>query len=391
MTSRRIRRLTDWHRESLLGDVLPFWLKHSVDRKHGGYFTCLDRDGSVYGRDKYVWLQGRQAWTLSRVYNEIDRKEKYLETARRGIDFLLRYCFRRDGHMYFSVTEDGRPLVQPWWVGSESFACLALAEHAKATGDVGLLRRARKVFRDMRRWAKKPSGFARIDFPGTRSYRKLADPMVILGASQEMETADPTGAYAPVSRAAAREILGAHVDSTRRAVFEYLAPDGSHPDTPSGRLANPGHAVEAAWFCMREGDRRNDPSLIARALDVLEWSLGIGWDRRHGGILYLVDVDGKPPEHLEWDMKLWWTHNEAIIALLYACLLSGERKWERWHDRVLEWALAHFPDRRYGEWFGYLHRDGSVALSAKGGMWKGCFHLPRMHIVALSLLDRMRR
>ena len=32
---------------ALREDVLPFWEQHSPDPEYGGYFTCLDRDGSV--------------------------------------------------------------------------------------------------------------------------------------------------------------------------------------------------------------------------------------------------------------------------------------------------------------------------------------------------------
>ena len=57
------------YRTELLDRVIPFWLSHSLDREHGGYFTCLTREGNVYDTRKYLWLQGRAVWMFSKLYN----------------------------------------------------------------------------------------------------------------------------------------------------------------------------------------------------------------------------------------------------------------------------------------------------------------------------------
>jgi trehalose 6-phosphate synthase/phosphatase len=44
-------------------------------------------------------------------------------------------------------------------------------------------------------------------------------------------------------------------------------------------------------------------------------------------------------------------------------------------------------DPEFGEWYGYLHRDGRVSTRLKGNMWKGPFHLPRMLWYCWKLLD----
>ena len=80
------RRIAD----DLWGSVVPFWLEHSLDREHGGYLNQLDRDGSCFGDDKHVWLQGRQVWMFSKLF--LDRgDERYLEAARLGAEFLARH------------------------------------------------------------------------------------------------------------------------------------------------------------------------------------------------------------------------------------------------------------------------------------------------------------
>jgi N-acylglucosamine 2-epimerase len=164
-----------------------------------------------------------------------------------------------------------------------------------------------------------------------------------------------------------------------RCVLEAVGPDGEFQDTFEGRTVCPGHSIEAAWFILEEARHRGDaPRLIALATTILDWSLAIGWDERYGGLVYFTDARGLPSTEYPHDMKLWWPHNEAIIATLLAHLLTGREDYARWHETVHDWAYAHFPDPLHGEWFGYLHRDGSVSTPLKGNMWKGPFHLPRM-------------
>ncbi len=77
----------------------------------------------------------------------------------------------------------------------------------------------------------------------------------------------------------------------------------------------------------------------------------------------------------------------AIIATLLAWLLTGDAKYSHWHMQVHDWAYNHFADPEHGEWFGYLHRDGSVSVPLKGNLWKGPFHFPRMQLVCWKLLQ----
>jgi N-acylglucosamine 2-epimerase len=162
------------------------------------------------------------------------------------------------------------------------------------------------------------------------------------------------------------------------AVMETVAPDGGVIDHFDGRMLNPGHAIECAWFILHEGRLRGDPRLVRLGLTILDWMWQRGWDDEFGGLFYFRDLHGLPVQEYWHDMKFWWPHNEAIIATLLAWQLTGDRKYARWHRMAHDWSFAHFPDREFGEWYGYLHRDGRVSVRLKGNMWKGPFHLPRM-------------
>ena len=97
-------------RGELLNSCAPFWLNYGVDRKNGGVLNCLDQEGNVYSTDKSVWMQGRTAWTFSHLYRKFEQKPEYLSFAESCLSFANAHCIDRDGRMFFTVTEDGRPL-----------------------------------------------------------------------------------------------------------------------------------------------------------------------------------------------------------------------------------------------------------------------------------------
>jgi N-acylglucosamine 2-epimerase len=160
-------------------------------------------------------------------------------------------------------------------------------------------------------------------------------------------------------------------------ILENVTPEGKFSDSFEGRLLNPGHAIEGMWFIMDLASRRGDDDLIRKAVQITLNTLEYGWDKKDGGIFYFLDVKGHPPQQLEWDQKLWWVHMESLVSLLKGYMHTGDVRCWQWFERVHEYSWKHFADPEYGEWFGYLNRQGEVLLPLKGGKWKGCFHVPR--------------
>jgi N-acylglucosamine 2-epimerase len=399
MQTTRLLQLRDMYRRALLEDVIPFWLRHSLDRDYGGYLTCLDREGAVYHTDKQMWMQAREVWLFSTLYHRVEGvesnvREAWLDAARLGYRFLDEHGYAPDGRMYFLVTRDGRPLRRRRYLFTETFGVIAGAAYAAASGDEGALARAVATYELLVRLSRIPVALAPKVYPQTRSTRALAMPMILLATTQELRQAASSPLCDRVAAEAVEEITGLFLKRDERALHEVVGPQGQRLDSPEGRLVNPGHAIESAWFLLheamaREGAGEDGRAIQEDALDILRWSLAWGWDREHGGLLYFVDIENKPPEQLEWDMKLWWPHTEALYATLLAYHLTGEAEFAAWFERLHAYAWSHFADPEHGEWFGYLHRDGSVALPVKGSLWKGAFHLPRALWLCWSLLERM--
>jgi N-acylglucosamine 2-epimerase len=292
--------------------------------------------------------------------------------------------------MFYAVTRDGRPLRKRRYLFTETFGVIALAEFARAAGDEQALQQARDLYRLILRYYKTPGLLEPKVIPATRQLKSHAMPMILLATTQVLRQAGNDPLYQQVIDESLAEVFDHFVRPEFRVLLENVGPNGEFLDEPDGREVNPGHAIETAWFIMEESRyRNNDPELLARACEILDWSLEIGWDEQYGGILYFKDCKGYPSPRYEHDMKLWWPHNEAIYATLLAYYLTGNKRYIDWHTKLHDWAYAHFPDREHGEWYGYLHRDGSVSSTLKGNMWKGPFHLPRMQLNCWKLLEKM--
>jgi N-acylglucosamine 2-epimerase len=380
------------YRDTLLEDVIPFWLRHGLDRQHGGYLTALDRDGAVVDTDKSIWFQGRGAWMFATLYNTVEERTEWLDAARSGIDFLRRYGRGPEGKLYFTVTRDGQPLRMRRYVYSESFASIANAAYARASDDARAADDAVDFFETYLRYSfdgeRNP---AKVD-ASTRPMIGIGPLMIAIATAQELRA---NLGEVSVRGRTCTEWIDFAVDRIERlfvkpeyqAVLETVGPEGEILDHFEGRLLNPGHAIECAWFILHEGKLRSDRQLVHLGLTMLDWMWQRGWDEQYGGLFYFRDLRGLPIQEYWHDMKFWWPHCEAIIATLLAWTMTGNDKYKHWHQQVHDWSFSHFSDAEFGEWFGYLHRDGRISVQLKGNMWKGPFHLPRMLRYCWKLLE----
>jgi len=381
--------LADFYRRTLLDDVVLFWLKHGMDGEHGGIITALDRDGSILDTDKSVWFQGRAGWMFGTLHRTIEARPEWLAASRSCVDFLRQHGEGPGEKLYFSVTREGNPLRMRRYAYSESFAAIANAVLAAITGEDRAAADARRYFESYLHLSFTPGA---VEAKSTRSSKGIGPLMIGIATAQELRThlGDLSCGGATCTEWIdlwIEEIARDFLKPDLEALLETVAPDGSLLNHFDGRLLNPGHAIEAAWFIMHEGALREEPRKVELGLTILESMWKRGWDSEFGGIFYFRDLKGLPVQEYWQDMKFWWPHNEAIIATLLAWKLTGDTKWRDRHRLVHDWSFSHFADAEFGEWFGYLHRDGTPSVRLKGSMWKGPFHLPRMLWYCLRLLE----
>ncbi|MDR9415073.1 MAG: AGE family epimerase/isomerase [Gracilimonas sp.] len=374
--------------DELYKSVLPFWENHSPDHKNGGFYNCLDEDGSVYDTRKHIWLQGRQTWLFSKLYNTAEKNENWLLMAKMGAEFLAKHAKREDGRVFFSVTEQGEGLWMQRKVFSECFYVMALAEYSRASGEEKYANEAKTVFKDVWRWAKDLSLVGRPTFKGMKDTQGLAIPMILLNLIEEIASDDWQQYRAEVEECIDRMLL--HVHPQKKLVYETVTPEGKEINDIDGRLLNPGHAIEAGWFLQHWAKKLKNEELSNTAVNMVRWSFEKGWDNEFGGLYYFLDSRGYSPTQLEWDMKLWWPHTEAMYAHLLNYTITGEDIDWKWFEKVTTYTFDHFPDEKNGEWYGYLNRKGERTHRFKGGPYKGCFHVPRALLLCLNVLNKMK-
>ena len=396
MDTMQWKKYRDLFERELLGSVEPFWTQgEMLDREYGGIFSSLDREGRVYNTDKSVWFQGRCLWTYADLMAHFGQRPQWMEICQSCMRFMDEHCFDEDGRMYFTVTRQGEPLRKRRYFFSETFYIVGMAEYARVTGDARALEKAKAVFDRVLRFyddpASDPYKITPKSDPQTRQMKALANAMILTNVTAVLRKADPDTDYDPITRRLIGDILRDFYKPELRCVLESVGLNGEFfGDISEGRLVDPGHSLEASWFIMAEAERMGDEEMLQKALNIFDWSIALGWDEQQGGgIVYYADALDKPVVPLEWDMKLWWPHNEAIIAALMAYRLTGEERFAQWFERITDYAFNHFPDHEHGEWYGYLHRDGSVSHTLKGSTFKGPFHLFRMLTVCIDEMDKL--
>ena len=371
------KELAKLYKNELLDNVVPFWLTYSQDTQFGGYFTCLLRNGQVFDTDKFIWLQGRQVWFFSFLYNKVEKRKEWLECAIQGGEFLKKYGHDGNFNWYFSLTRDGKPLVAPYNIFSYTFAAMAFGQLSIATGNKEYEEIARKTYGRILEKMKNPKGQWNKIISGSRDLKGFALPMIMCNLSLEIEKVLDREVMEQTIELCIHEVMDVFYRPELGVIVENVTMDNQLSDSFEGRLLNPGHSIEAMWFMMDLGERLNRLDLIQKSVDISLKMLRKGWDEQYGGIFYFMDRLGYPTQQLEWDQKLWWVHIETMISMLKGFLLTGNTECLNWFEKVHDYTWAHFKDPEYPEWFGYLNRQGEVLLPLKGGKWKGCFHVPR--------------
>jgi N-acylglucosamine 2-epimerase len=377
MTAEKLKEYEVLYKNTLLHDIIPFWEKNSIDTESGGYFTCLDRTGRVYDTDKFIWLQARQVWTFSMLYNKYEKRQEWIDIAKHGIEFLDKYGYDKEGNWYFSLRRDGAPLVQPYNIFSDCFAAMAFGEYALATGDESSKEIALKTYKNILSRQENPKGKYNKTIAENRPLRSFSLPMIMANLTLELKWMLGENSFKEYSEVFLDEIMNDFLDPETLLIKENISVNGGELDSFEGRLINPGHGIEGMGFVMDVAHEMGKESIVKKAVEVSLSILEFGWDKKNGGIFYFMDSKGKPPLSLEWDQKLWWVHLEALVTLATAYSLTGDKRCLDWYEKVHTYTWKHFPDPEYGEWFGYLNRQGEPLLTLKGGKWKGFFHVPR--------------
>ncbi|MCR5003461.1 MAG: AGE family epimerase/isomerase [Bacteroidales bacterium] len=381
-----LKKNAEWYKEQLLDNIMPFWLEHGLDKVNSGVYTCVDRDGTLMDSTKSVWFQGRYGYTSAYAYNHIEKNPEWLKASKSCIDFIEAHCIDKDGQLFFSVTAEGQPVRKRRYVFSDTFAAIAMAEYAKASGDMSYAKKAVDMFHNIQRMLNTPGLLPAKSFIPGRSHSIT---MILVNVALVLKQVSDDPALDEQIRTSIEIIEKYLLSEKYKCILESVTPEGGLIDTCEGRVINPGHGIETAWFLMNASEIFSEPHYKELGLKIFDWQFDWGWDKEYGGVINFRDCKGLPCQDYSQDMKFWWPQCETVIASLFAYKLTGDDKYLERYEMANEWLKAHLVDPDYPEWYGYLHRDGTVAQPAKGNLFKGPFHIPRMLTVCQILIDQI--
>lgn len=378
--------------DELLGNILPFWMRHAVDRTRGGFYGALTNDLHVHNdAPRSAVLCARILWTYAAAYGRYRRPE-YLEMAGRARGYLeLAFWDKERGGVFWSVDLWGHPLDTRKHTYAQAFAIYGLAEHARATNDAASLRLARLLFDLLDSYAYDEGCGAYVE---ARAQNWGLTEQVQLSAKEPRSHTSMNTllhvmeAYSNLLRAWGDERLR----ERHRRMIELFLDHVLDPATGHFRLffdgdwrplsaeVSLGHDIEGSWLLVEAAEVQGDPALLARARAA---ALVIAAAVYAEGL----DADGALRGEERGGARSWWAQAEAAVGFFNAYQLSGEERYARAAAACWEFIERHHVDRVHGDWFKLVRADGLPLLEhPKIGPWECPYHHSR---ACYELLDRL--
>ncbi len=394
-----VRGFTMQAENELRNDILPFWLRHTRDRERGGFFGEISND-LVINKDapRGALLTTRVLWTFSAAYRRYHDPD-YLEMARRAYaDLLARFWDEKDGGLFWSVTAAGRPLNPGKILYVQAFGIYGLSEYYRATHDPTVLEHAVALYRTVeahcrdeahggyfeeftRDWTLERN--LRRSVMGSQALKSQNTHLHLMEAYTNLLRAWPDSGLQRNLRALVEIMLTRILNPVNHHLWLFLDADW----TPKSDHFSFGHDIEVTRLLPEAAEVLGDPALVARAktaaLATARVTLAEGLDA-DGGLLSEAD-----PRGLTNTTKEWWQQAEAATGFLNAYLLSGDPRFFQASRQSWNFITTHLVDRKHGEWYRAVLRDGRVPPhEPKVSLWKCPYHNSR---ACMELVDLLRQ
>jgi len=410
----------DHYINHLKSEILPFWLERGIDDEFGGFFTCFENTGKkLVSTDKYSWSQGRMVWIMSRLSSmnifSNGEREYFNEIAGKGAEFLMENCLLENGSCAFILDREGRPKYPDGYgyydisTFADCFVILGVSAYAISGRSSRALGFSKKLYGKVKETIDLGE-FKAEPTPLPKGYRMHAVPMIQINTAFSLASAMEQ--FDDVEHSKVREdalrmrrsILESFVDEDD-VLHEFIKDDDTFDNrTILGRMMNPGHILEDAWFMLEGMDRARDAQSITKVAAIARKALELGWDEKFGGLFQYADMDGGKPAGVtdglsdektvkkiicDWDNKLWWPHSEALYTTLLMYIITGDEEFWRYHEKIHRYTFDTFPnpDRSIGEWIQIRDREGRPVDKIVALPVKDPFHIMRNLILLIELIN----
>ncbi|MDR1644683.1 MAG: AGE family epimerase/isomerase [Tannerellaceae bacterium] len=376
--------------ENLYQNIIPFWANHVVDDVNGGFYGMVNAAGEGDATSpKAASLTARILWTFSALQRK-DKDPQSLEMARRAYAYFTgRFIDKEYGGVHHAVDIHGNVIPGHKDIFTHAFAIFGLCEYYRATGSEEALEEAKSIFATLEQYAHDPvhggyyETFGR-DWTVAGNHQKTSS--IVL---HEMEAL--ANLYrvwkSPLPESRLRELIVLFLEKMVNPATHRLYLSFSNDWTPVDRSESYGLNMQGAWLPLACAEALGDDDLIERCkmacLSMAEASVVAL--QSDGRMIAGVGADGSPDRALPW-----WAPAEAVIAFVNAWQLTGD---DVWMDRALKvWTYTNrvLVDKKNGEWFYGLDRNGNLLKNApKVNEWKCPYHHARMCMEVIRRNDKL--
>ncbi|RRJ66750.1 N-acyl-D-glucosamine 2-epimerase [Paenibacillus oralis] len=383
----------------LQDNILPFWLDHTIDAKHGGFIGFIDQQMKTEKQaDKGLVLNARILWTFASAYR-LFPTAKYLEMAQRACDYLVEHFLDRVyGGLYWMVDYEGRPAQDKKQVYGQAFVIYALAEYYRATSNKEALDLAADIYRLLEKHSYDPVHKGYIEAL-SRDWKQTGDFSLSnkdLNEKKSMNThLHVLEAYTNLYRVWKSPELQHSLSELIEVTLDHIIdPHGAHfwlffdeAWQVKSRHISYGHDIEGSWLLVEAAEVVGDSALLQRvketAAAMAEAVYNEGVDK-DGGIWNEADPSGLTDTN-----KDWWPQAEAMVGFYNAYQLTGDERYRTASANSWKFIQTYLIDRERGEWFWGVDQGGlPLPGEPKVSPWKCPYHNSR---ACLEMLERLQR
>jgi len=392
-TTKDIETLRSEIEKDLTGNILPFWINHSVDPLGGFYGMVLNDGHAIKEANKGAVLNARILWTFSKAYRHYGL-EVYRQIADKAADYLTgHFIDRQYGGVFWELDNEGAIKDATKQTYACAFAIYGLAEHFRATGTQASLDAALSLYNTLEEKVHDKARTGYIEsFQRDYTRSKIAGVDGKQGATKTMNThIHILEAYTTLYQVwpdktlaqNLRELLGilsTHLYDSKRHHLILLCDDDWNP---IGEADSYGHDIETSWLMCEAASTLGDPTLKAtveaQAIKMVDTSIKEGINAE-GAMLYEKSAEG-------FSKKMsWWPQSETLVGVVNAWQLTGDKHYLEIALRTWNYIKDHFIDTAHGGWFKELTEDGKPMKAPKVSTWNCPYHNSR---AAFELSERL--
>ncbi len=382
----------------LRGNILPFWMKYSIDKTNGGFYGALSNDLQIHNEvPRSAILCTRILWSFAAAYRAFGQAE-YLQTAQYAYETLFKsFWDSTHGGIYWDVDLQGWPVTDRKHHYAQAFAIYSLCEYQQASGSAESLDYARQLFNLLETHAYDPIHQGYIE-GCRRDWSALEDMRLSerdMNCRKSMNTMLHTlEAYTQLAQVWPDARVQKQLENLIRTFLSrVIDPASGHLqlffDDQWNSLSDTisyGHDIECSWLLWEAAQTVNNAQLSGQAkaasIELAEVVLDEAVDR-DGSLFQELGPSGKNQAEKEW-----WTQAEGVVGFYNAYQLSGDVKFARAAEGCWVFIREKLIDRQYGDWVKRIRPDGTVnPQSYKVGPWECPYHHTRF---CLQMMERLK-